>query len=160
MADALKVEIKQTQPALVAFIQVKGHFNQIPAAFGKLYTWISSKGYKPVGLPTAVYYKAGENMPPEEFEWELRSQIAGNVKEAAADEQGLGVKRTAAGQAASTTHKGPYEKLGGAYQALTAWVEKNGYRISGPPEELYLNSPEQVPPAELLTEIRFPVSRK
>jgi AraC family transcriptional regulator len=70
------------------------------------------------------------------------------------------MKRLGAVRVAAVMHKRPYEKLEETYRALILWVEENGYETSGPPEELYLNDPAKVPTDELLTEIRFPVSRK
>ena len=53
---SINVKIKDIQPMTVAFISVKGHYEQIPTAFGKLYNWVAQKGYKPVCLAIAVYY--------------------------------------------------------------------------------------------------------
>jgi effector-binding domain-containing protein len=33
------------------------------------------------------------------------------------------------------------------------------YRPAGPPRELYLNDPQEVPPEEYLTEVQVPVAR-
>ena len=63
-------------------------------------------------------------------------------------------------QAACIVYKGPYEKIGEAYDAIMAWVEKNGYHIIGPDRELYLTSPADIQdPNEYVTEIQFPVTK-
>jgi effector-binding domain-containing protein len=63
-------------------------------------------------------------------------------------------------QAACTIYKGPYEGISDAYSALMAWIESNGYQITGPDRELYLTSPADTQdPAEYVTEIQFPVKK-
>ena len=158
--NPIKPILKDVEPLTVAFIKVKGHFNQIPAAFSKLYTWIIEKGYKPSGPAIAVYCNIPGQIPDNELEWELRSQISADASEINANKEGLGVKYIGAAYVASVTHEGLYEKLEGTYHSLTNWIEASKYEVNGPPEELYFNSPEEVPPSELLTEIRFPVDRK
>ncbi len=160
MGDSVEVMVKQTKPMTVAFISVKGHFNQIPTAFGRLYSWITEKGYKPRGPAIAVYYDVPGQVPDDQLRWELRSQISEDIVAIGPDEQGLGVKRVGAVQVAATMHKGPYEEIEGTYRALMAWVAENGYEINGPPEELYFNDPAEMLPEELLTEIRIPISKK
>jgi effector-binding domain-containing protein len=56
-------------------------------------------------------------------------------------------------------HQGPYDQVKEAYGLLEAWVKDNGYRYAGPAREIYLNDPSQVPEAELLTEVQFPVEK-
>jgi AraC family transcriptional regulator len=159
MATVIKATVKETEPTTVAFLKMKGHYNQIPAAFGTLYGWIMEKGYKPRGAAITVYCNIPGQVSDDELLWELRSQISADVDESGPSGEGLGVKRLGAVRVAAVIHKGPYEKLEETYSALILWVEENGYETSGPPEELYLNDPAKVPTDELLTEIRFPVRR-
>ena len=44
-----------------------------------------------------------------------------------------------------------------AYEALSAWIEENGYEPTGVAYEFYLNDPGEVPPEELMTQISFPL---
>ena len=56
---------------------------------------------------------------------------------------------------------GPYDDFTEAYQALMAWIEENGYRITGPNREIYLQGPQSdAPPAEYVVEIQFPVQER
>ena len=158
MSPSIEVIIKQIESMTVAFLSVKGHFSKIPTAFGRLYSWINEQGYKPRGPAIAVYYDVPGQVPDDQLSWELRSEIGENQAAIEPDEQGLGVKRLGAVQVATTMYKGPYEKMEGTYRALTEWVSENGYEINGPVEELYFNNPAR--PEELITEIRFPVSKK
>ncbi len=159
MKEQFKAQIKQTKPVTVAYVTMRGAFNQMPQAFGKLYGWMGQKGYQPAGMPTAVYYDNPSCVPESECKWELCSEIAGNIPASGPDGQGLGVKKTSAMQVASTMHQGPYEACPATYSTLMGWIQQNGYQIAGPFEESYFNDPSQTPPEKLLTEIRIPVKK-
>lgn len=61
---------------------------------------------------------------------------------------------------ATTIHRGPYDTIGQAYQALTTWCESNGYELAGPDREVYLTSPpEATDPADYVTELQQPVKK-
>jgi effector-binding domain-containing protein len=61
---------------------------------------------------------------------------------------------------ASTIHRGPYDNIGEAYQALMTWCESNGYELAGPDREVYLACPPEVSdPADYVTELQQPVKK-
>ena len=64
-----------------------------------------------------------------------------------------------AGPAAIAIHMGPYESLGGTYDAMSAWLESSpDYVANGGPWELYITDPSAEPdPARWLTEIIYPL---
>lgn len=159
MSPSIQVTVKEMEPATLAFVSMKGPYTQISEAFGKLYGWIGQKGYVPSGPPSGMYFNMPGQVPNDQLAWELRSPIAGDVAPSGPDQQGLGIKRVAATQAATTMHKGPYEKVGEIYQALAGWIAQNGYEVAGPPEEVYLTNPAETRPEDLLTEIRFPIRK-
>jgi predicted transcriptional regulator YdeE len=60
--------------------------------------------------------------------------------------------------AACLVHEGPHETLIEAYNALTAWMQANGYRIVAPNREVYLQGAAPgVDPTRYVTEIQIPV---
>jgi effector-binding domain-containing protein len=61
------------------------------------------------------------------------------------------------GEVATTIYEGPYDGIGPAYEALTAWIQKQGRQPSGAAYEYYLNDPSQLnePPR---TRIVFPLA--
>ena len=148
MSMEIEVTIKETAPMTIAFIEKKGPFKQMPESIGMLYGWIGQKGFVPSGPPSGVY-----------FIWEARSPIAGELPEIAPNEHGLGVKRIGSQLVASTLYQGPYDQVHSTYEALMAWIHKNGFEISGPPEEVYLTDPSVTPPEKLMTEIRFAIKK-
>ena len=153
------IKYTSPNPMIVAFINVIGDFNQIPKIFQKLYGWISQKGYKPIGPSIAVYYNIPGEVPNEQLNWELMSQLSGDIVESAPDTDGLGVKKVNAVKMATTVYKGPYENIEPVYVALNTWITANKYEIIGPVQELYFNDPTIVGEVPI-TEIRIPVRKR
>lgn len=61
----------------------------------------------------------------------------------------------------STVHRGSFQTIHRAYNALTGWLEQCGYRLAGPHRELYLKGEWATSnPEEYITEIQFPVAKQ
>ena len=70
---------------------------------------------------------------------------------------------------ACAIHHGPFTKIGEAYTAIMKWVDANGYRVTGPAREVYLQPAKEVPEGgdvavsqndpETITEVQFPVAK-
>jgi len=62
---------------------------------------------------------------------------------------------------ASLIHQGPFDTLHVAYPVLLQWIEKNGYRITGPEREIYVKTGEPVRQDDpsYVTEIQFPIAK-
>jgi len=72
--------------------------------------------------------------------------------------EGFETKQISAGKYAKVLHKGSYETSDKSWYGLYAWIEKQGYEFRDEPSfEKYLNTPETVKEADLLTEIYVPV---
>ena len=72
-------------------------------------------------------------------------------------DQSLEVKNLPGRRVASLVHKGSYETIGPAYAKLYEYVIQEGFELSGPMMDLYLNDPNTVAPSEVLTEIQAPI---
>jgi len=156
----MEVTIKKTEPFTVAFISVKGPFSLINDSFGKLFAFIGEQGFIPAGPPSGLYFNSPAQVAEDELLWELRVPIAGTCDPSGPDERGLGFKNIGEAAVAAVIHRGPFNNIAETYQGLGAWIEGNGYEIAGPCEEVYLTEPGNTPPAELMTEIRFPVVKR
>ncbi len=60
---------------------------------------------------------------------------------------------------AATIHHGSYNNLSQAYAAILGWIEANGYRMTGPSRELYLEGGATQDDESFVTEIQFPVEK-
>ena len=152
--------VKEIEPRTVAYKGVKGSFTKVPDTIGEVVGWITQRGLSMSGPPVAVYFDDPRHVPEEELAWEIQWPVSGDPARAEPDEQGIGIRRVDAYDAAVTLFVGPYEQVGPVYDALIEWVTENGYRVAGPPEEVYLNDPNADPRQEPLTEIRLPVTKK
>jgi len=157
---SVEVTLKLSESRTVAFISMKGPYDQIASTFPRLYGWVAKKGYGFFGPPIGVYYNAPQLVPPEELLWELQCPVGSHVAPCKPDASGVGVKQVAETEVASAMHVGPFDKIGQTWGALFEWISQNGYDVAGPAEEIYLTDPATTPPEELMTEVRFPVKRK
>jgi AraC family transcriptional regulator len=104
----------------------------------------------------AAYHDDPETTPQEE----LRSDAALTVPPTMAMPDGLVELRLPAGKYACATHVGPYTALGDAWARLMGeWLPKSGYRVGdGMSFEIYRNTPADVAPSELQTELHLPLA--
>ena len=122
-------------------------------AFGELFGRLGLLGVTPAGEPFVIYHEFG----PDGIDAEVCVPVAEFVSATGR----IQTRVLPAVTVARTLHVGPYEELGAAYAALTAWVGDHGYEAAGPTQERYLNGPggagEPVWPAEYRTEVEIPI---
>ncbi len=149
------ISIKQVPEQSAASKRViadrEGAISAIPYGFGAVMGHLGANGAGPTGVPFIVYHEFPDD--GSEAEIEICIPTADDVPSSAEIE----VKAFPGGSMARTIHEGPYDQLGPAYHALTAWMQTHGHTPSGPAREVYLNSPEEVAPEDLRTEILWPV---
>jgi effector-binding domain-containing protein len=142
----------ETQP----IISIRGRHAQaeIPGflgrSFGLLFGHLKLLGVDPAGPPFVIYHAFG----PAGMDAEVCVPVASPVSATG----GVEGRVLPAMTVARTLHVGPYEDLGGAYDAVTDWIRGRGFELAGPMRERYLNGPgENVSPAEYQTEVEIPV---
>jgi DNA-binding transcriptional MerR regulator len=121
------------------------NFNRL---FGKVMDLLKQTGLECVGPPVAIYHSP--EFDPENTDVE----IGFPVKTA-----GSRTRVLKGGPCALAVHKGSYAALSQTYARLAEWVEEEGLCLIAPPYEKYLNSPQEVPEDQLVTEIYFPVKK-
>ncbi|MBN2446689.1 MAG: GyrI-like domain-containing protein, partial [Phycisphaerae bacterium] len=102
-----------------------------------------------------VSYDDPEVTPPDKLRYDACIVVDDKVR-ASGD---VGVQTIGGTRYAITTHKGPYECLSETYAALMGqWMPANGQEPGcGPCLEVYLNSPQNTPPEQLLTDVHVPL---
>ena len=145
----MDVTIKQQPQLRIAGIRHIGPYEQIGREFGALGRILG--GPPPAGSQMiAVYHDDPAVTPPAT----LRSDAALALRDGTPTPNGLIEQRVPGGRYARTVHKGSYEGLPAAWNALkNEWLPKSGHHMGHPSYEVYLNNPMTTPPAELLTEI-------
>lgn len=117
--------------------------------FQELRQELARRGLKQAGAVQMLYHS-------EEFNYEGADVEVQAVVEPGPDT----TVKPAYSSCAAVIHKGPYDGIPGAYEALAAWMAQHPeYRICGPAIDRYLNDPDTTPPEELETGILFPVER-
>lgn len=159
MTTGSTVSIKQREAMTVAYLSRKGPYFLLGAAIGALFEGLAQRGLAPAGAPGGTYYNAPGQVPDAELLWEVWVAVAGSPPEAPAEGEGVGIKRLAAAEVASTMHRGAYDQIGNTYGILMQWITQNGYQVVGPAEEVYHMDPVNTPPERLLTEVCLPVKR-
>jgi effector-binding domain-containing protein len=142
---------RSAQPTL--FIRTRTAVQDLPRvvgqAYGAIMQYAGSLGVQPCGAPFVAYH----NMDMQDLDIEVGFPFAqeltghGNIQ----------VGGIPGGQAVTCMHIGPYDQVGGAYEAVQKWVEANSYIPVGVAYEFYLNDPQTTPPAELQTQVVFPL---
>jgi effector-binding domain-containing protein len=159
-ATAYDVTLKTIEPIRVAAIhgvvpsveQLGDTFDRL---FGILEEYVGPNG-GPVGPPMALYHDAGTGPRMLDMHVELAIPFNGAAVES---EQVRVYELPRVEQMACAVHKGMFEEIGRAYDAVTAWVAEHGYRLARPMRDVYLSCGEGDSP-DYITEVQFPVARE
>lgn len=148
-----EVHVKQSLPAHVVTKRTHTTIAELGSTIGDVLQSVAGTLTPPGsfrGAPFVLYH--GE-MKPEDLDVEVGIPVAPGAS--AAGE----VKDIPGGPVAYTTHVGPYESIGTAYEALFGWMRAHGLQPSGPPREVYLVGPgPATKPEDYRTEIEVPVA--
>jgi len=151
-----EISTKVVPATKVAYVAKKGSYDLIPQAMGEVFGFVARLSVAPAGMPLGVYFNNPRETPVEDLVWELQVPVPPDTSERR--EGDFGVKAVPERLIAFALHRGPYDSVAPAYDALSAWIAREGYRIAGPPEEAYF-TPPGVPPEQIVTEIRFPIAK-
>ena len=97
----------------------------VPAACGEVWSFIRSAGLPRPGRHVALYLKAGL----VEVGAEVSERFVGNER--------VQCSQLPAGRVATTTHFGPYARLGSARSEIRQWCAERGHRLSSICWEIY-----------------------
>jgi AraC family transcriptional regulator len=155
---AMNVTIEDMPERRVATVHHVGPYSRISEAFGRLGAIVGPAGLLrfPEAAMMAIYYDDPETTPPEQ----LQSDAGIAVPEGVPLPAGIAEKRLPAGRYARTTHVGPYTQLGDAWTRLMGeWLPKSGHRVgTASSYEVYRNTPMDVAPHELRTDLYLPIA--
>ncbi|MCL4248415.1 MAG: GyrI-like domain-containing protein [Anaerolineae bacterium] len=148
-----KCEVRVQVPKTTLTVRTRTPVSHLPQvlgqAFDEIMAYLGALGEQPAGPPFVVYH----NMDMQNLDIEIGFPVskrlpgkdrvqAGNLPE---------------GRVATCLHTGPYSEIGQAYEALSKWVDENGYQATGTAIEIYLNDPEVTAPDKLQTQIVYPL---
>jgi effector-binding domain-containing protein len=148
-------EVKELSDRLVVSIARKIASEKIPKfipeAYSAITDYLRRQGVEVIGPPFYV-------CPYPDAEGKVDGEAGVYVETRVAGEGDIVCRTLEGGRVASTLYKGDYKNLDTAYRALEEWMTREGHEKAGPPRELYLNDPDNLPPEEWLTEVLWPVA--
>ena len=152
-------KVEERKASNLAYIEYEGPYDKVPwpEYMGKLYGWAKEQKVMPGFHPMAIYHNSPEDTPPEK----LRSDIAITFKGKAKASFGVKTRDLPAMKVATVSHKGPGAEFKNTYAKLTEWIDQRGYKISGPPIEVYGKKPEVIGGVTIIyAKVMMPVSKK
>jgi AraC family transcriptional regulator len=152
----LPVILRDEPARRLAAVPHRGSYFEINRAFEKLAALMAARGlFASAGKMVGVYYDDPSSVAAKA----LRSHAGCELGDAAPIDAPLEVVKLPAGPHAVLTFKGPYAGLPAAYDQLYgSWLPASGHvPADAPPFEVYLNSPMDTAPDDLLTEICLPL---
>jgi len=158
MRTMYKITEKQSPCQTVLCIRRRGPYRLIAGMIPELCCYAEDKGLDIIGPPMFICHEMTpeEAMKADENECadvEVVIPISGPTEE----NEEITCYEIPSETMACVIHRGPYDSVTPAYEALFAWIADNGKEITGPIREIYLNDPEEVQPEEILTQICIPV---
>ena len=161
---AYEVTLKPVEQHTIAAIREKvPTIEQMPqrcsAMFDTIARWMNENGL-PFGPSLTIYHN--ESYTREDIDTECAFIIPdpAAAKRAKSDKRievrQMGVLPLAASTVVTDDFYKKVDGLTPAYNTIATWIEENGYRIVGPPRELFYGSAEK---GDLTAEIQFPVEK-
>lgn len=131
-------------------------YDQQDPLWQELYGYIVPQGIKFTTPSFTLYHD--ENYRETEPDIEICQPFEGNLQKNAR----VTIREIpAVAQMACVVHHGSFDTLSAAYQALTTWIDKNGFRVIGPGRDVYLHMSQtaRLDDPSYVTEVQFPIER-
>jgi effector-binding domain-containing protein len=127
-------------------------YSAIGQLLGEVFGHLGQHKVGPAGPPIGIYHD--HEYREKDVDIEAAVPVAGAVPEG----ERVKARELPAAEVACIVHQGSFDTLSGTYGQLMGWVESNGYRISGPTREVYVQWQEDDPSGNV-TEIQLPVEK-
>jgi effector-binding domain-containing protein len=146
----IKVTTKEIDPFSYVSVRHQGPLSDFETAVDILMGNMQRQNIPPAGTMFAIMHKIPEEGKEIALDWEVSFPVTAQVYPQPPLTKGFWDHP----QVASATHTGPIETLGDAVDEMFEWVEKNGYKRTGPVMAVFLNigDPDTIP-SRLQTEI-------
>jgi AraC family transcriptional regulator len=158
-AEEKKVEEKKSYQILtkmadkmtIVYVEHVGPYQELGPVFGQLAAYGEQKGLE-LNL-VGLFYDDPSTVPAES----LRCELGIQVKEGFEPDSGYLVKEIPAQRVVYAIMRGRYDEIAMEYPNIMKWMEEKELKMAGPLTEIYLEGGPDVPPEQLVTEVRFPV---
>lgn len=151
----MKIKFKNIKERQVAYIIATGN-NQIPHIFTELMNYITKNNIFIIKYPYCTFFNNTLNVAMEELHYEIGIPIRGDIS----GKGMIQIKKIPENRVVSTIHKGNYNQMNHVYHTLMNYAVENGYLLSGPATEIYINGTPEFSKKEISVEVRFPIIKK
>jgi len=150
-----QVQVKEAPARLVlakrVTVEMRDLGPTIGRTLGEAYGHLGRAGIAPAGPPVVVYH----DRLAEGERWDI--EICAPASHVGTPPSGFEFRELPGGRVVTTIHRGPYEAMEPAYQAMTEWMGEHDYECAGAPREIYLTDPSTAPD-DIETAIEWPVA--
>ncbi|HUG48397.1 MAG TPA: GyrI-like domain-containing protein [Candidatus Limnocylindria bacterium] len=160
MIDA---EIRELTPQATVAVRITERMSELDLGqlFGEhlpnIAHGIAERSGHPAGPPYGRYHSWEADRVDVEIGIPVAAPVAG-LRPLDQHEPGeMGASELPGGPAVVAVHRGRYDTLREAYEALPGWIASQGRQIGGAPWESYVDDPSEVDGAELRTEVCWPL---
>ena len=142
-----QITLASVEPILTAVIRdrvpAENLSKFVPAACGEVWAFVRSAGLPRPGRHTSLYLEEGI------------VEVGAEVSESFVGNDRVVYSRLPSGRVATTTHFGPYGRLGEAHAEIRRWCAEHGHRRSGVCWEIYGHWDESwnTDPAKIRTDV-------
>ncbi len=153
----MDVRIEKLPPKRVAFVRNIGPYQEAGKAWEKLMAWAGPRGlFNPNASCLGLCHDDPDVTPADKIRYDACLAVGDDFE----GEGEIGVQEISGGNYAIARHNGPYENLADTYAALCGqWLPSSGHEPrDAPPFEVYLNNPQDTPPADLKTDVHVAIS--
>lgn len=151
--NTYEVNEKKLGAQLVIAIRYKGAYDECGKYMGELFK--NAKGQNQ-GEAFNMYYDEG-------YEEVADVEVCLPMKKEVRVKGNISTKTLPEVEGISVMHIGPYDQIGGAYQALSDYASKKGYELGVPCREYYIKGPGMFfkgNPNKYVTEVFMPIQSK
>ena len=152
-------KIETRKASNLACIEHEGPYDKVPWEdyIHRLYGWAKEQKVMPGFYPMGIYFSNPKTTPPGKLKCDIAITFKGKAKQSG----GIKMKKQAAMKVASVSHKGPGSEFTNTYSKLREFVDAKGFRVSGPPMEIYSKKPEVVDGVTILyAKVMMPIVKK
>ena len=155
----MNVEIVEFPQTKVAFVRHTGPYKDCGKAWETLCNWAGPNGML---QPGCTFFGLCHDDPDVTDPDKIRYDACISIDTDCQTEGQIQIKSIQAGPYAKTTHFGPYDNLSKTYAKLCGqWIPEKGYEPDSKPSiEIYLNSPEDTDPKDLITDVYVPLVKE
>ena len=149
-----EVVLKNVPAQPVASVRdVAPAYSVIGQFLGEVFAHLGQHRISPAGPPIGIYHD--HEYREQDVDIEAVVPVAGAVPEG----ERVKAYELPGAEMACLVHQGRPDTIGGTYGQLMNWIETSGYRIAGPPREVYVQWQDDDPSGSVI-ELQLPVEKE